>query len=171
MSYFIRNLTAVDIEINDLGLTVEVGNDVDLRAEPNNAIAISNDLRAFITAGDIIVLDPTDGLTQLSTADSLSVVDSTNSAPYGVVGVAPLLNQLKDVDVPTPTHDYVLTYNSITTKWEPKISQGGSGTPPETCFPFYRADGMLDTIVTVSGLFPFYRSDGTYDPILMGGCN
>lgn len=170
MSFLVRNLTASDIEIDDLGLTVEVGVDLDLRSETPNSIAISTNLRDSIIAGNIVILDPADGTTQLSTQDSIAVVDKTNAAPYGIQ-VGGLLDQLTDVSVPSPIHDYVLTYDSISGNWEAKISQGGGGTPPETCFPFYRADGTLDTIAVVSGLFPFYRTDGTYDPILMGGCN
>jgi len=170
MSYFIRNLTATDIEINDLGLTIETGIDLDLRAEPINAIALSNDLPTLINAGSVIIINPIDGVTPLSLIDSIAVLDSTNIAPYGIVGVSPLLNQLNDLSVPSPTHDYVLTYDSIIGKWIAKLPQGG-GTVPETCFPFYRADGTLDTIKTITGLLPFYRSDGTYDPIELGACN
>jgi len=168
MSFLIRNLTAAPIEINDLGLTVAIGEDLDLKSETPNSIATSDDLIAFITAGDIVVLDPSDGVTQLSTVDSLNIINSTNAAPYGVQ-VGGKLNQLEDVNATSPTNDYVLTYNAIGGKWEPKAAFGG--TPTNTCFPFYRADGTLDTITVVSGLFPFYRTDGTFDPILMETCN
>ena len=34
-----------------------------------------------------------------------------------------------------------------------------------TVFPFYKADGSLDSITIASGNFPFYRADGTLDNI------
>jgi len=173
MSFLIRNLTAADIEIDDLGLTVEVGTDLDLLPETANSIAISDELVARITAGDLKVLDPLDGVTPLSTVESLKVVELANDPHYGIQGG--LLDQIDDVDASSPTHDYVLTYNSISGKWEPAPSTGGGGSPlpptGEICFPFYRADGTLDTIESVAGLFPFYRADNTYDPIIMGTCN
>jgi len=169
MSFLIRNLTAADIEINDLGLTVEVGADLDLVPETPNSVAISTELMDRITAGDLVVLDPLTGVSQLSVVESLKVVRQANDPQYGIRGGQ--LNQIDDVDSPSPTHDYVLTYNSVSGNWEPKASSGGVGPTPETCFPFYRADGTKDTIATISGLFPFYRADGIYDPINMDACN
>lgn len=170
MSFLIRNLTGSAIEINDLGITIDVGEDLDLKSETANAIAISDDLRGFITAGDIVILNPVDNITQLSTVDSIRVINATNATPFGIQ-IGGKLSQLEDVNTPTPTltHDYVLTYNSINSKWEPKQSAGTG--PVNTCFPFYRSDGTLDTITVVSGLLPFYRSDGTYDPIFLETCN
>ncbi len=154
MSFLIRNLTAADIEINDLGLTVEVGIDLDLLPEDANSIAISTELVDIITAGSIKVLDPLDGVTLLSTVDSLRVVKLANDPHYGIQGGK--LNQIDDVDAPAPTHDYVLTYNAVSGKWEPAPSTGGGGSPlPPT--------GEI--------CFPFYRADNTYDPIIMGTCN
>lgn len=37
------------------------------------------------------------------------------------------LNDLSDVDVSSPTNNYVLTYNGTSSKWEAKPSQGGGG--------------------------------------------
>ena len=34
-----------------------------------------------------------------------------------------------------------------------------------TAFPFYKADGSLDSITIASGNFPFYKADGTLDNI------
>ncbi len=173
MSFFIRNLTVSDIEINDLGLTVEVGTDLDLLPEDATSIAISTELMDSITAGNLIVLNPLDGVTPLSVVESLKVVQLANDPHYGIQGGK--LNQIDDVNVAAPTHDDVLTYNAISGNWEPAPSTGGGGSPlpptGEICFPFYRADGTLDTIESVAGLFPFYRADNTYDPIIMGTCN
>ncbi len=172
MSFLIRNLTAVDIEIDDLGLTIEVGTDLDLLPETANSIAISAELVARITAGDLKVLDPLDGVTLLTTADSIKVVTLANDPHFGIQGGK--LNQIDDINIQNPIHDDVLTYNAISGNWEsaPSTGTGSPQTPTgEICFPFYRADGTLDTISTVAGLFPFYRSDGTYDPIIMGACN
>lgn len=167
MSFLIRNLTAADIEINDLGLTIEVGIDLDLLPETANSIAISDELVARITAGDVQVLDPLDGVTLLTKSDSLKVVSLANDPHFGIQGGK--LNQIDDVNAPSPTHDYVLAYNSVSGKWEPKQSQGGSA--PDQCFPFYLSDGTSDFIPVNSGLFPFYLADGSYEPIIIGGCN
>ncbi len=145
MSFFIRNLTASAIEINDLGLTIDVAEDLDLKSETHNSIALSTDLVGFITAGDIVILDPADGVTRLSTVDSLKVLDITNGAPYGLAPGA-MMFQLEDVNLQGPAHDYVLTYNSITGMWEPKqLPVPASISPPAIC---YRYNGYVTQTFT-----------------------
>ncbi len=71
----IRNLSAVDIELNDLaGITVEALSDYDLKEESQNDVNNSIDLNTVITTGDIVYLDAAGN--QLTAAESINVQDS-----------------------------------------------------------------------------------------------
>lgn len=166
MSFILRNISGGIVEINDLGITLEVAEDYNLSGEAPQDISLSQDLPAAITAAQLIILDPLDGVTPLLLTESLNVIAATNLPNYRTFGTT--IDQLDDVSAPAPIDEYVLTYVTANSRWEPKPSTGGgSGT---TCFPFYRANGTLDKIDVVAGLFPFYRSDGTQDNINMSNC-
>jgi len=101
MSFLIRNKTsgpAVDVEIKDLGITVKVGVDFDLTNENPAKIANSTDLQSAITANDIVVIDPLDGTTELSLADSVATKNVAND-PHWRLGAGSRINDLSDVDV------------------------------------------------------------------------
>lgn len=84
MSFIIRNITSpsANAELDDLGLTIPAAAELDLTSEPPQTIATSSDLTAAINAGDLIVLDPLDGVTELSVADSLSAVGTYNDPQF-----------------------------------------------------------------------------------------
>ena len=96
MSFKIQNISAGSVDINDLGLTLAPSQIHDLREEPAQDIAMSNDLPAEITAGNIVVLDPADGVTVLSTARALVVVNVANDPHYRINGA--VISDLEDVD-------------------------------------------------------------------------
>lgn len=97
MSFLIRNIGVGDVEIGDLGITVDDGTDYDLTQEEPDAIRTSEDLPALISAGNIRVLDPLDGITLLSEADSLECVAVTNDPHFRIRGGE--LQQLDDVNM------------------------------------------------------------------------
>ncbi len=118
MSFIIENVSSpsVDVEISDLSITVPAGGTYDLTTEQAQDVANSTDLIAAINADDILVLDPLDGVTQLTKAQSLVVAGVANDAHYRIVGGE--LDQLDDVDAASPTEDSILRFNSTTGKWE-----------------------------------------------------
>lgn len=87
MSFIIRNITGGSLTIDDLGIELPAPLDEhDLRQEPPNDVAISADLAANISAGNIAVLDPLDGVTPLSISEGLELVASTNDPHYRIRG-------------------------------------------------------------------------------------
>lgn len=92
MSFLIKNKTGADIEINDLGLTIPAGGGspdsgiFDLAFEDPRHVADSDDLVAQVQAGDIVVLDPLDGTTELSTATAVEVIRVHNDPHYRIRG-------------------------------------------------------------------------------------
>lgn len=110
MSFIIRNISGGQVVIGDLGLTLEIGQDYDLAFnESPNDIFGSQDLRDRINAGDVAALDPLDGVTQLSTLQSLEMVDRANAPNFRIFGGD--LNQLDDVNTTSPLLSDVLTYS------------------------------------------------------------
>lgn len=115
MSFLIRNKTASPVVINDMGFTIPAGvgsppvYDFDLTHESANNIASSADLIAAIVAGDLVVLDPLDGVTELSSAISQQIVQVHNDPHYRIRGGT--LNQLDDVDLTGSSTGYVLQQN------------------------------------------------------------
>ncbi len=166
MSFIIRNIAGVPIEIDDIGIRLEVGEDVDLSEEASKDIAISADLVAAIQATNLIVLDPLNGVTPLTVAQSVEAIQVANDTHFRIRGGE--LAHLDDVSNSVPPDGYVLAYNQIAGFWEPQ--PGGGGGITNTCFPFFKADGTQDDIVVTAGQFPFFKADGTQDNIIIQVC-
>lgn len=99
MSFIVRNITgspAVDVLLNDLGLTIPAGTDFDMTGEQPQDVALSADLIAQIDADNLIVLDPLDGTTPLTKEQSKELVEVHNDPHYRIRGGE--LDQLDDVD-------------------------------------------------------------------------
>ncbi len=80
----IRNLSAVDIALNDLsGITVEASSDYNLNEESHNDIANSQDLNAAIAAGDVVFLDNA-GI-PLSQQESLNTQDNISATQPAII--------------------------------------------------------------------------------------
>ena len=112
MSFIIRNLTAGTVTIDDLGMEFAASADVDFLPEPAQDVAKSADLVAQITAGNLIVLDPNDGVTPLSSADSIKVVQVHNDPHWGINGAD--LNDLDDVNITTVNNGDLIQWNGST---------------------------------------------------------
>lgn len=99
MSFLVRNITgspAVEVILNDLGLTIPAGVDFDMVGEQPQDVALSTDLIAAIDAGNLIVLDPLDNTTPLTVEQSKELVQVHNDPHYRIRGGE--LDQLDDVD-------------------------------------------------------------------------
>ncbi len=125
MSFIIRNIAGTPIEINDLGIRLEIGEDISLAEEAAKDIAISDDLISAIQAADLIVLDPLDGINPLTVLQSVEAIQVANDTHFRIRGGE--LSQLDDVSGSVPPDGYVLTYNQITSLWEPAPGGGGGG--------------------------------------------
>ncbi len=125
MSFIIRNIAGIPIEINDLGIRLEIGEDISLAEEAAKDIAISDDLISAIQATNLIVLDPLDGVNPLTILQSVEAIQVANDTHFRIRGGE--LSQLDDVSGTVPPDGYVLTYNQITSLWEPAPGGGGGG--------------------------------------------
>jgi len=125
MSFIIRNISGSIVEIDDIGIRLEIGEDVDLAQEASKDIAISTDLIDAIQATDIIVLDPLDGSSPLTLPQSVEAIEVANDTHFRIRGGE--LSQLDDVSLTVPSDGFVLTYNQILQVWEPQPS-GGAGS-------------------------------------------
>ena len=96
-------------------VTTQGDGTIDLAQENPTDVARSIDLVAAIDAGDLTVLDPLDGSTQLSTADSLIAVGVHNDPHFRIVGGR--INDIDDVDTTTIATDDALIFNG--TNWVP----------------------------------------------------
>lgn len=115
--FIIRNISGGPVTINDLGLTIDTGQDYTLsQNDQPHEVEESADLRARITAGDLVALDPLDGVTQLNTLQSLVMVDQANSPNFRIFGG--VLDQLDDVDTTGAVDGYALVYNQGAGEWQ-----------------------------------------------------
>ncbi len=86
MAFNIRNIDAGNVSIDDLGITLIPGETYDLTQEQSFNVSSSVDLPAAITGGIIVVLDPLDNVTVLSTADGNESVAAFNDTHYRIRG-------------------------------------------------------------------------------------
>jgi len=192
MAFIIENGTAGSIEIEDLGITLAIGeiSDLSTRTQPQE-VALSmqtgEELHTLITAGDVIVKDPLDGVTDLSVADAITSLQSIND-PHFRVGAGARLNDISDVNVPSPSDGQVMSYIGVKSEWQPQTAAGGSTiavedegvavpNSPFSVFDFV-GDGVIASdagggTVTitipgqVSGEIPFFNQDTTQDNIAL----
>ena len=123
MSLIIRNIIGSVIEISDLGITLEIGEDYQLTDEPSQDIASSVSLVNAVNSNFIIALDPLDNFTPLTKPQSIMAIQSANDTHFRIKGGE--LDQLDDVDLTGITNGYVLTYDVDT--WKP-LPSGGAGS-------------------------------------------
>jgi len=125
MSFIVRNISLGAVALDDLGLEIALSEDYDMLQEPAADVqasgAVGGSLNVEINAGNLIVLDPRDGVTPLSQADSILVVQVHNDPNWGIRGA--VINDLDDVDTSGATTGDVL-----------QLGGGGSYTvvPPST---------------------------------------
>jgi len=105
MSLLIRNKLGgsppAAVPIDDLGFEVVSGTDYNLlneeAADVQSSAQTGGDLNTAILAGDIVVLSPKDGTTELSAANSIAVLKLHNDPNWGINGAN--LTDLDDVDL------------------------------------------------------------------------
>jgi hypothetical protein len=124
MSFFISNIDVVQITVNDLGITLDVGETYNLAQDRPNDVAASVDLPTLINADSII-----DGVTQLTKAQSIEAIEAVNDTHYRIRGAS--LNQLDDVDTAGLVNGQGLQYNSTSGNFE-VITPAGSQNIFET---------------------------------------
>ena len=125
MGFLIRNISGSIVEINDLGIFLDVNDEYNLVEDAPSDVALSSDLVDSIQSADIVVLDPLDDVTPLTITRSLEVISTTNNPNYRIHGGT--ISQLEDVSNVTSPDGYVLSYNEISQLWEPSPPGSSSG--------------------------------------------
>ena len=126
MAFIIENGTGSPLEIDDLGIRLDVGEITELgtRTQPQEvalSMEVGNELYTLINAGDIVVKDPLDGVTDLSIADAITCLQSIND-PHWRVGAGALIGDISDVVLTAPAVDQVLQFNGSTWQNAPLTS-------------------------------------------------
>jgi hypothetical protein len=164
MSIQLYKLTNDAVELNDLGITITglLGTVYNLTDEQANNIylsAVGGDLEAAIngtapfSVPELVVVDPRVGYTgNLSQADSLTAIQSTNDLHYGIQGAK--MSDLDDVSSTAPTAGQVLQL--VGTEYVP--------VDPSTIASDISLDDLSDVIdgtAHTNGVPYIYKGDGT----------
>jgi len=102
----IENVSGVEVDINDLGLSLSPNQSIDLATEGNAADvtvsgSVDGDLNQLISSGNIVVKDPIDITTNLSTTDAINLVKSHNE-PHFRMPIGARIADAIDVDLSSP---------------------------------------------------------------------
>ena len=116
-------------------------------SKSSTPLTISDHLDWFVDAyAGTVFFQEYDGRVPYKVEAYIYIGDMAN-----VTGGAGAINDLTDVNVPSPTNNQVLTYNSSTSKWEAQNSSGGGGIERYT----YNHSGSAaaaGTDITISGM-------------------
>lgn len=158
MSFLLRNKTTTAVEIQDLGITVEVGTDYELLDESPADVQASaqpgGDLNTLLTSGDLVVVDPRDSSVELSPAQGILVAQLHNNPNWGIYGGT--LTQLDDVNLgagPNPSDLLQFDNSGILVPASPSLIAGN-----------IRFGDLLDIVDNTShglGSFFILEGDGT----------
>ena len=120
MGFILRNLNAGPLAIDDLGITLSLGEDYDLTQENPKDVAesaqVGNDLYNALNTSAAVILDPLDDTTPLSTSASIAAAQAANNTHYRIKGGE--LDQLDDVNAASPSIGDGLVYGGST--WDPQ---------------------------------------------------
>jgi len=167
MSFIVRNLTAGAILLDDLGIEIAagIGTDYDMLDEAAHEVQDSGqtggDLNTQITAGNLIVLDPKDGTTPLSQADSILVVQVHNDPNWGIRGAD--LNDLDDVNITGASTGDVIQLNGTGTFVT--VSPGTLGGS----IALNDLSDVVDATGHVAGEFYILQGDGAGNHTMVNG--
>jgi len=135
----IENISGVEIEINDLGLSLSPNQTIDLTRECNaRDVTVSGDssgdLNGHISAGNVVVKDPSDITINLTISAAIDACQSHNDTHF----ISPArykISEAFDVDI-TGVGDF-LKYNSSTGEFELGTSTGlATAAPPDKAIQF-----------------------------------
>ena len=121
MALNIENTSGSQLDINDLGISLAIGQIVDLSliGDPFGVANSANggDLDSLITAPSVVVKDPIDGTTNLSVADGLEACRAMNETHWRV-GTGARVGDISDVAITAAADGQVLRFNSSSGDWE-----------------------------------------------------
>jgi len=131
MAFNVENASGSALEIDDLGITLDTSEIIDLSVQGSfdtivGSIQVGEEISNLILAGDLIVKDPNGGVTNLSIADGIACARALGDPNYRV-GLGAILGDISDVTFSTLEDGDVLTYDSGSGEWENSPNSGFSG--------------------------------------------
>ena len=131
MAFNVENASGAALSIDDLGITLETSEIIDLSVQGSfdtivGSIQVGEEVSQLIQAGDLIVKDPNDGVTNLSIADGIACARALGDPNYRV-GAGAILGDISDIVLSTPSNTEVLTYDSGSGTWINAAGGSGSG--------------------------------------------
>jgi hypothetical protein len=164
MSLVIQNVSGAELDINDLGFGLASGAGSDLALTSESLIvstsASGGDLQILVTAGDLVVKDPFDSVTNLSITDALAVLRSHND-PHYRMPIGGRIADAIDVDLTIPAEPgpYNLAYTGVNVVLQPlslldhSLLGGLTTGDPHTQYVKKSGDTMTGTLsISGSGL-------------------
>ena len=116
-------------------------------SKSSTPLTISDHLDWFVDAyAGTVFFQEYDGRVPYKVEAYIYIGDMAN-----VTGGAGVLNDLSDVNVPSPTNSQVLTYNSSTSQWEAQAASGGGGIERYS-YTHSGATVAADTDITITGM-------------------
>ena len=144
MPFVLKNLTASNISLDDIGTTIFASTTLDLRTgEDHQVIAKSQQIRDLVNSSSIAILDASGS--QISAPAGSQLLDrvnipfgpndpqfvtitgdiANNSSAIAAVPSVSVLNDISDVSVPSPSDSQGLIFNASSGNWEAgSTSQG-----------------------------------------------
>ena len=153
MAFNVENASGAALAVDDLGITLETGEIIDLAQQGQfDTILVSlqtgNEINNLITSGDLIVKDPLLG-TDLIIADALLCVLSFGD-PHYRVGVGARIGDVSDVTLTAPADGEVLAYNIGSGNWVNSPNGGVSGDVPAALARRTTAMPITNAFVTIT---------------------
>ena len=119
----------------------------DNSTKSSTPLTISDHLDWFVDAyAGTVFFQEYDGRVPYKVEAYIYIGDMAN-----VTGGAGAINDLSDVNVPSPTNNQVLTYNSSTSKWEAQSASGGGGIERYS-YTHSGSTTAADTDITITGM-------------------
>jgi len=132
MTFIVENGSGSNLDIAFLGITLLTGATTNLagRSDPEDIAEhsqVGEELHTLILAGNLIIKDPIDGVTDLSAADGVVCAQSIND-PHYRVGPGARIGDVSDIGLTSPVVDDLLQFNGTTWVNIPASTIGGGGS-------------------------------------------
>jgi hypothetical protein len=183
MALNIENTSGATLDINDLGITLAIGEIVDLTVEADPVLvarsATGGDLDSLVTAPSLVVKDPIDGVTNLSVAEGRTALRAHNETHWRV-GSGARIGDISDVDTTGASIGDVLTLNGSGVwedsapatlpanqdVWETVASDSGSAVANTTTDTLTIAGGTGITTAVVGDTLTITATGGASDELV-----
>jgi hypothetical protein len=161
MTVIVKNNGGSPVWVDDLGVSIPATSQVTLSdLFELSEILDSKSLDTLILNSTLVVNNGTSDLSAIDGDKYLQIENVKDSDAGDVISV---LNDLTDVNAPTPSGGYVLTYNSTSGKWE--ASAGGVGDMITSIYDPTSISGDAFDLTNHFGTIPISAVSGLTDEL------